>query len=186
MEIDLEKSLEVLKSGGVLLYPTDTVWGLGCDATNPEAVAKIYALKQRAESKSMIVLANHLDMIGQHTNHFPDNVKSYLKTSEKPTTVIYQQAKNLAENVIASDQSVAIRLVNHDFCEALISKFGKPIVSTSANISGKPTPMSFEEIEPAVVDNVDYVVSLQRKNKAAKSSRIIAFNSEGEINVLRD
>lgn len=186
MDIDIQKSLEVLRNGGLLLYPTDTVWGLGCDATNPDAVSKIFALKQRSESKSLIVLTNNETMIEQYVQEFPDNIKMYLEKVDKPTTVIYQNAKMLADNVIAADGSVAIRLAKHVFCEALISEFGKPIVSTSANISGQPTPMTYQEIDQAVVDNVDYVVSLDRKNKAAKSSRIIAFDTNGNIKVLRD
>src|ERR1035437_6171729 len=140
-EQELAKALEVLKSGGTLLYPTDTIWGLGCDATNPKAVEKIFKLKNREESKSLIVLLDDEDNLHKYVDNLPEITFDLLKNIDKPTTIVYSNAKNLAWNVIASDGTVGIRVTRDPFCRDLVKRFGKPIVSTSANISGDPSPI---------------------------------------------
>ena len=186
MKTELENTKTIFQSGGVVLYPSDTVWGIGCDATNYEAVAKIYAIKQRAESKSLIILVDSLEMLRAHIPNIPAKALEILKNPERPTTIIYKNPEQLATNVIAQDNTVAIRVVNHKFCQNLIQQLGKPIVSTSANISGKPTPKSFKEIDKAILDAVDYVVNLPSENETAESSRILRILSDGSTEVLRD
>ena len=175
-----------IAEGNTILYPTDTVWGLGCDATNELAVDKIYKIKHRAESKSLIILVNSIDMLKQYVEYVPQEALDLLKEAKRPTTIVYPRPKNLAKNVVAADDTVAIRIVKHEFCENLIKEFGKPIVSTSANISGEPTPKSFEEISQAILDSVDYVVDLHHDSKNDKSSRILKINTDGTIEVIRD
>ena len=169
-----------------ILYPTDTVWGLGCDATNELAVNKIYKIKHRAESKSLIILVNSIDMLQQYVEHVPQEALDLLKEAKRPTTIVYPRPKNLAKNVVAADNTVAIRIVKHEFCENLIKEFGKPIVSTSANISGQPTPKSFGEISQAILDSVDYVVALQQDSISGISSRILKINLDDTIEVIRE
>ncbi len=185
---DIEKALDVLGKGGVILYPTDTVWGLGCDATNKKAVQRIYEIKQRAESKSLIILANSASMINQYVKMNVSDIESIIdKYQAKPTSIIYPQAINLAKNVIASDQSIAIRLVNHDFCQALLQLFKKPIVSTSANISNQPTPKLFHEISEEVRNSVDYVVKYQQDlTTIPPPSSIIKLLDNGMVKVIRE
>ena len=185
MEQEILKSLEVLKNDEVLLYPTDTVWGLGCDATSNAAVEKIYKIKQRSESKSLIILVAHPEMLQTYIQNIPDSVLEVLQTVAKPTSIIYKKPVGLAKNVVASDNTVAIRIPDNAFCKELIHRFGKPIVSTSANISGNPTPQSFKEIRPAILESVDYVVNLQREERNEKSSTILKVEDNGEIVVLR-
>lgn len=183
---EIKNSLKVLENEQTLLYPTDTVWGIGCDATSDEAVSKIYDIKQRSESKSLIILVNDIEMLKQYVNSISQEVVNLLKSSNKPTTIIYNNPKNLAKNVIASDNTVAIRIVQNYFCKELISAFGKPIVSTSANVSGNETPKSFKEIELSILDSVDYVVDLQRNEVCEKSSTILKLSENGEIIILRN
>lgn len=183
---DVEHCLPVLQSGGIILYPTDTVWGLGCDATNPRAVQKIYQLKQREASKSMIVLlAEERDVIRYVAQ--PDlRVFDYLDETTRPTTVIYQGAIGLADNLIASDGSIAIRIVKDEFCRHLIKRLKKPLVSTSANISGQPAPASFHAIAPEMIAGVDYVVQYrQNDTAAAQPSAVIRWNDDGTVTELR-
>jgi L-threonylcarbamoyladenylate synthase len=183
---DIDNCLEVLHKGGIFLYPTDTIWGIGCDATNEEAVAKIYSLKKRAEEKSMIILlANKKDIIQYITQ--PDlSVLDYLDTVTKPTTVIYDGATGLAENVINKDGTVAIRLTNDDFCKHLLKRFKKPIVSTSANVSGYPPPVIFSDITEEIKNGVDYIVQHRRDDvKTAAPSAIIRWNKNGTPCVIR-
>ena len=183
---DVEKCLEVLNEGGVILYPTDTVWGLGCDATNKEAVQKLYQLKQRPCSKSMVVLVADERDILRHVTQLDLLVFDYLKTVQKPTTVIYQGAVGLAENVIGTDGSVAIRLVHDPFCKHLIKRFRKPVVATSANISGQPTPGLFSEVSTAVREGADYIVQYRQDNlNIALPSAIIKWNRDGSITTIR-
>ena len=181
-----ERIIDDLVGARTILYPTDTVWGIGCDATNEKAVAKIFKIKQRAESKSLIILVNSIEMLRDYVDQVPNDAVRILEQATKPTTIVYPNPKGLAKNVIASDNTVAIRIVKNIFCQKLIQDFGKPIVSTSANISGEPTPKSFGEISRAILDSVDYVVSLQHKSNSAKSSRILKINSDGAIEVIRD
>jgi len=183
---EITNSLEVLKNQKTILYPTDTVWGIGCDATSEVAVSKIYDIKQRSESKSLIILVDGLEMLREYVESISEEVITLLEASKKPTTIIYNNPKNLAKNVIASDNTVAIRIVQNDFCKELIAYLGKPIVSTSANVSGNETPKSFKEIELSILDSVDYVVDLQRNEVCEKSSTILKLGEKGEIIVLRN
>ncbi|CEN44163.1 L-threonylcarbamoyladenylate synthase [Capnocytophaga canis] len=186
MEKDIKKTVETLTNGGTILYPTDTVWGIGCDATNEAAVTKIFSIKQRNESKSLIVLVDSEQMLRDYTEDVADVVFNFIKKNPEPTTVIYPKAKNLAKNVIAVDNSIGIRLVQDDFCQKIIRQFGKPIVSTSANISGKPTPKIFKEIEAEIIHNCDYVVRYRQMDTKVKSpSRLVFFDSNGNIEFLR-
>ena len=185
MKQEIKNSLTALLNKETLLYPTDTVWGIGCDATCEDTVDKIYKLKQRSESKSLIILVSSIEMLQQYIHNIPSEVLELLKTVEKPTSIIYSNPTGLAKNVIAEDNTVAIRIPQNDFCKELIKQFGKPIVSTSANISGEPTPKSFSEISETILDSVDYVVNLQREEKNEKSSTILKVEGNGEIKVLR-
>ena len=183
--VEIQNSLSILKQGKTFAYPTDTVWGLGCDATSEEAVNKIYEIKQRSESKSLIVLVSSFEMLNNYVKVISENVKNVLESSTNPTTIIYSNPVGLAKNVIANDSTVAIRIVQNDFCKSLIEQFGKPIVSTSANISNEPTPKSFSEISTHILDSVDYVVNLHREEVNDKSSTILKVADNGEIIVLR-
>ena len=181
----IEETLEHLINGNTILYPTDTVWGLGCDATNNEAVKEIYKIKNREESKSLIVLVSSLEMLKKYVT-VPAQAVQILESTTKPTTIIYSNPKGIASNIVnKEDNTLAIRIVQNDFCEELIEKFGKPIVSTSANVSGNPTPKSFSEIEKAILDSVDYIVNLQQDKVSEKSSTILKIEGE-EIIVIRE
>lgn len=183
---EINKALEVLKSGGVILYPTDTVWGLGCDATNVEAVAKVYALKNRADSKSMIILLDTDNKIQSYVSEVPDVAYDLIEFSEKPLTIIYSGAKNLAKNLINEDGSIGIRIPKHNFCEQLIQRFRKPIVSTSANISGANSPANFSEINQEIIDGVDYVVDLEQERLEKKQpSTILKLEPDGQFVFIR-
>lgn len=186
MKKEVQESYQVLKKGKLLLYPTDTVWGIGCDATNPKAVQKIYDLKKREESKALICLVSDFDMLRNYVAFLPDNLENIIQQQTKPTTVIYHSSKNLASNLIAEDNSIAIRVCKTDFCQALFKKFKKPIVSTSANISGTPTPKTYEQINAEIKKGVDYIVNLQTDKKNAQPSNIIKIEKDGSIQVIRD
>jgi L-threonylcarbamoyladenylate synthase len=185
MSTEIHKALEVLKAKQILLYPTDTVWGIGCDATSVEAVNKVFKIKNRSESKSLIILVDSIEMLQQYIPKISKNIISLINSSTKPTTIIYNNPTGLAKNVVANDDTVAIRIPENEFCKQLISSFGKPIVSTSANVSGNATPKSFKEIEQAILDSVDYIVNLQREVVNDKSSTILKVGENGEIIVLR-
>lgn len=185
MNKDINKAVEFLKVGGVILYPTDTVWGLGCDATNAEAIQKIYELKQRDDSKSMLVLVNGDAMLNKYVKEVPELAWDIVDMAMKPTTIIYPEANNLPDNLIADDKSIGIRIVREGVSHQLISKFGKPIVSTSANISNQPTPSSYEEISNEVIDKVDYVFPSEYDQGIGRSSSIIKLGYNGEIQVIR-
>ncbi len=186
MEEEIKNALEVLRKGGSLLYPTDTVWGLGCDARNKEAVNKIYKLKQRAEYKSMVILVCDEKMLNRYVKDVPAIAWDLIETATRPLTIIYPGARMLAENVIAADGSVGIRLVKDEFCKNLIHKFGKPIVSTSANISGEPAPSSFKDIKLDVLNKVDYIVNYRQKEiNNTQPSSIIKVALNGEIKIIR-
>jgi L-threonylcarbamoyladenylate synthase len=183
---DIIQSLETLRQGGLILYPTDTIWGIGCDATNPEAVKKIFLLKQRSESKSMIVLLADPKDINRYTSHAEPFITEYLKKTTKPTTIIYEGALGLAENLISKDGSIAIRIVREDFCRHLIKRFRKPIVSTSANISGQDSPQNFAGISERIKQGVDYIVKYrQNDNQMAKASSMIRFSKSGIPTIIR-
>lgn len=185
MQQEINKCIEVLKSGGVILYPTDTVWGIGCDASNEEAVKKIYELKQREDSKSMIVLVANDAMLQKHVVEIPDLAWDIIDLATKPTTIIYPKAKQLAKNVVAENGSIGIRMVKQGFTSQLVQKFNKPLVSTSANISGKPTPNNFSEIANEIKKGVDFVVNPTFDNGNHQPSSIIKMGLKGEIEVLR-
>lgn len=185
MDKDITEMLASLQAGKTVLYPTDTVWGLGCDAKNSKAVKRIYQLKQREESKSLIILVDGISMLKEYIGKLPEKALDILEKSEKPTTIIYEDARNLAPNTIAADGTIAIRIVQNEFCKKVIAAFGSPIVSTSANISGEPTAKSFAEISSAIVNNVDYVVTLYRDEVAEKSSTILKLAGE-DVLVIRE
>ncbi|PCH78172.1 MAG: threonylcarbamoyl-AMP synthase [Flavobacteriaceae bacterium] len=176
---------EGLVSNGTILYPTDTVWGIGCDATSEEAVQKIFEIKQRAESKSLIILVDGVEMLKEYVSDIPEKVITLLKNTTKPTTIIYKNPRGLAKNVVADDNTVAVRIVKHAFCEKLIACLGKPIVSTSANVSGEETPVSFEKISSSILNSVDYIVNLPLENESTNSSTILRMLDTGEFEVLR-
>ena len=183
---DIKECITVLQKGGLILYPTDTIWGIGCDAADEQAVEKIFSLKKRDDKKSMIVLvANEKDIYNYVEN--PDKkIFDYLNSTKDPTTVIYEHAKNIAQNLINSDGTIAIRIVKDDFCKALITQFKKPIVSTSANISGTPFPQNFNEISAEIKNGVKYIVQHRQNDlMSSQPSSIIKLNTEGKIEVLR-
>lgn len=184
-ETDIEKCLQVLKNGGLILYPTDTVWGIGCDATNEKAVERVYALKKRPDEKAMIVLVADEREVLQYVASPDLQVFDYLQETKKPTTVIYDGAIGLADNLVAQDGSIAIRICKEEFCRHLIKRFRKPVVSTSANISGKPTAKIFTDIEDEIKDGVDYVVNYRQDDKTiAAPSSVIKWDN-GKVEVLR-
>lgn len=182
---EVHNAYEVIAKGGIILYPTDTVWGIGCDATNEEAVKKIYALKQREETKSMIVLMNGDRMLHSVFHSIPEVAWQILDLSEKPTTLILDQPKNVAKNIIASDNTLGMRLVKEPFCFKLMERMKRPLVSTSANISGEVTPKSFKEISPAILNGVDYVVQLHQDKICAKPSTVIKLTQDAQVTVIR-
>ncbi|NNM23255.1 MAG: threonylcarbamoyl-AMP synthase [Flavobacteriaceae bacterium] len=186
MKAEIEQALATLKRGGLILHPTDTVWGIGCDATNELAVEKVYALKKRSDSKALICLVSDFKMLNQFVENVPEVAYDILKFAAKPTTIIYDDPIRVAENLIAEDNSLAIRVVQDDFSKQLIRKFRRPIVSTSANLSGKPTPANFREISSEILEGVDYVVNLHRTKKAAKPSAIIKLKNDGTVTVIRN
>ena len=185
-EKDIEQCLQVLKNGGLILYPTDTVWGIGCDATNEKAVEKVYRLKKRSDEKAMIVLAADEREVLQHVAAADLSVFDYLQEAKKPTTVIYERAIGLADNLIGEDGSIAIRICEEPFCKHLVKRFRKPIVSTSANISGEPTAKIFSAISEEIKKAVDYIVQYrQDDSKLAEPSAVIKWEN-GKIIVVRD
>ena len=186
METDLQKCLEVLKNGGTILYPTDTIWGIGCDATNNKAVDKIYRMKKRMESKSLIILVEDEERLKQYTGTIPGIAWDLIRSVDTPLTIIYPKARNLAKSVIAEDGSIAIRIVKNEFCVQLIRRLDKPIVSTSANISGQTPPLMFKQISSEIKKEVDYVVTLyQDILREVKPSTIIRLMETGEFEIIR-
>jgi len=187
MHEDLKAAADILKQGGIILYPTDTIWGLGCDATREDAVNKIFTLKQRREDKSMLILLDEAEKLINYMAEVPEIALNILKVADKPLTIIYPNAQNLAKNLIADDGSIGIRIVQDEFCSRLIRKFGRPIVSTSANISGKPWPGDFKNIDESIVKGVDYVVRWQQHGELrGKPSGIIKVGVNGEVRVIRE
>jgi L-threonylcarbamoyladenylate synthase len=183
---EINNALAVLKNGGVILYPTDTVWGLGCDATNEEAVAKISEIKGRASHKSFIVLLSTANQLQSYVTEIPDVAYELIEYAENPLTIVFSGAKNLAKNVINADGSVGIRIVKHTFCEELIQRFRRPITSTSSNLSGEPTPQFFDEISQEIIDSVDYVVDFEQELSVVKKpSTIIKLGPSGQFEFIR-
>jgi L-threonylcarbamoyladenylate synthase len=185
INFEIQNAFEVIKNGGIILYPTDTVWGIGCDATNAEAVAKIYKLKQRAETQSMICLMNGEKMMYNVFKEIPEVAWQIIDFSEKPTTLILDKPRNVAQNIIATDNTLGIRIVKEPFCYKLMERMKKPLVSTSANISGQPTPQSYKEINPEIINGVDYVVNLHRDKICKNPSTIIKLTNDSQVKVIR-
>ena len=183
---EIEKCCEILKKGGLILYPTDTIWGIGCDGRNEDAVKKVYDLKQRVDSKSMIVLLDRDARLHQFVTDVPEVAWDVLDAAERPMTIIYPAAKGLPDNLVAKDGSIAIRIPKPSFCNALVHKFRHPIVSTSANISGEPSPKRFGDIDRRIFDGVDYIVNLDHDKQGGKSSSILKIALNGEIEIIRD
>jgi L-threonylcarbamoyladenylate synthase len=193
----LAKALETLRSGGTILYPTDTVWGLGCDATCPEAVARIFEIKQRSDSKSLVLLASDLDMVAKYVKEIPSIAVDLVEVNDAPMTIIYPGAIageegapgdrwHLARNTVAADGSVGIRIPLMEWCRQLVFKLGRPIVSTSANISGEPTPQRFSDIPQEIKDAVDFVVPPSVDTESTgKASQILKVGLRGEIEIIR-
>ena len=183
---DIDHCLSVLKTGGLILYPTDTIWGIGCDATDPAAVSKIFTLKQRAETKSLIVLMADKKDILKYTSQPDLRIFDFLHTVKKPTTIIYEGAVGLAANLVSADGSVGIRLVDDPFCRHLIKRLRKPLVSTSANISQKPAPAFFNAIDPAIKNGVDYIVRHRQDDTTPREpSAIVRWNKDATVTVIR-
>ena len=186
-EEDIKKACEVMQKGGIILYPTDTVWGIGCDATNPESVKKVYEIKKREDSKSMLVLVDNIVKIDFYVENPPEIAFDLIELSEKPLTIIYSHARNLATNLIAEDGSVGIRVTNEDFSRKLCQKFKKAVVSTSANISGEKTPSNFAEISSEIINSVDYVVKYRQEDPSKpQPSGIIKIGDGGLVKVIRE
>lgn len=183
---DLKETLSTLKAGGVILYPTDTVWGIGCDATNAEAVKKIYKIKQREDNKSLIILMDNVNLIRQYVTMVPEIAYELIEVTDTPLTIIYPGGKNIATNLISEDGSIGIRICNEEFVSRLISGLRKPIVSTSANLSGENTPAVFNDISQKIKDSVDYVVKYRQEDNVKNSpSSIIKIESDGSIKIIR-
>lgn len=186
MNQDIKKALEVLRNGGIILYPTDTIWGLGCDAENETAVKRIYEIKKRIDSKSMLILIDTPMRLEMYVEEVPEIAWDLIEQTNKPLTIIYPKAKNLAANLVADDGSIGIRMVDEPFCNQLISRFQKPIVSTSANISGETAPAYFDAISQEIIDAVDYVVTYRQDDLSEnKSSSILKLSSGGLIEIIR-
>ncbi len=199
----LAETLDVLKKGGVILYPTDTVWGIGCDATNPEAVARVYDIKHRSDSKALVLLACDMDMICRFVRVIPDIAVQLVDVNDRPMTLIYPGAIHgnapkggekavadrhfLAYNAVAEDETVGIRIPNMDFCKDLVYKLGRPLVSTSANVSGEPTPHKFADIPEEIRSAVDYIVEpALEKTSSGQASQILKVGIDGEIQIIRE
>ena len=182
--IEIETAITFLKKGRLILYPTDTVWGIGCDATSSKAIENLYNLKKRDEGKAMICLVNDYQMLKSYIPKISISQLSYLN-SKNPTTVIFENSIGISEKALGENKSIAMRIPKHNFCNKLITKFGKPIISTSANISNKQSPLNFHQIENEILDGVDYVVNLEKETLTKKTSRIIKINSFGEISIIR-
>lgn len=181
----IQKTIYFIENQKVILYPTDTIWGIGCDATDEKAVQKIYQIKKRSETKSLILLVSDLEMLKKYVQ-LPKDFSYFLNQQKKPTSVIYENPNGLAINTIASDNTIAIRVVQDDFCKQLIAQFGKPIVSTSANISGEPSPSCFAEISPEIKNSVDFIVPYRQDDFQKKtSSQLVRIGENGEVKILR-
>ena len=183
---DIKNAFEVLIKGGIILYPTDTIWGIGCDATNEDAVQRIFALKQRADSKAMLTLIDNSAKLEAYVSEVPEMAWDLIELTDKPLTIIYSGGKNLANSLLSEDGSVGIRVTNEQFSKRLCERFRKPIVSTSANISGQPSPSSFNEISEEVKNGVDYIVSYRREEQIKCSpSGIIRLGADNSIQIIR-
>jgi len=186
MQDDIKKAVGVLKKGGIILYPTDTIWGLGCDATNADAVARIFKIKKREDTKSMLVLMENPALLERYVDNVPDIAWDLVEISNTPLTVIYFNAKNLAANLIAKDGSIGIRFTKEEFSSRLLQNFRRPVVSTSANISGQPSPSVFDEISEDIKNQVDYIVEYRQNDLTpAQPSSVIKLWPDGRIDIIR-
>lgn len=187
LRLEAEAAARALRAGGLILYPTDTVWGIGCDATNPEAVAKVYALKRSENKKSMLVLCASADMVARYVRLAPPIAYEVMELADKPLTLILPGASGLAPNLIPEEGTLGVRVPDHPFCQALLRAFGRPVVSTSANLSGEPAAVSLADTARAVVEGVDFVVSPRFEGKPTrKPSAIVAFTEEGTVRIVRE
>lgn len=184
----MDEIISILRKGGVILYPTDTVWGLGCDATNSQAVARVYAIKKRTEEKSMIVLVDKIDSVAKYAQRVPDIAWDLLENAQggSPLTVILEGGVGVADNLLPAQKTIAIRVPEHKFCGELLRKFNRPLVSTSANISGEPSPLTFDAISPEILAAVDFIVPIEYQGSpTGKPSSIISLSQNGQIQIIR-
>ncbi len=185
-QTDINRALETLRNGGLILYPTDTIWGIGCDATNPEAVDRVFRLKGRDHTKSLIILLDSDHKLQSYVHEVPEVAYQLIEYTERPLTIVYSSAKNLAPNLLAEDGSIGIRIVQHPFCSALLQRFRKPIVSTSANLSGLPAPATFSEVDQTIIDGVDYVVNYgQDDTRPGAASIVMKLEPGGRFSFIR-
>jgi len=183
---EIENSVAALKANKVILYPTDTIWGIGVDATNSKAVQRIYKIKKRDSDKSMIILLDSMDKLKEYVVEVPDIAYELIEKTRVPLTIVYPKAKNLAKNLVPKDGSIAIRVVSGEYCSALIKQLGRPVVSTSANLSGEPAPVTFHNVSKAIIEKVDYVVDLfHSRINALKPSTVIKMGEDGMFEILR-
>jgi L-threonylcarbamoyladenylate synthase len=183
---DLDSVIDVLKKGGIIVYPTDTIWGIGCDATNVDAVSRIFEIKERTDTKSMLVLLDSVQKLPLYVRQVPELAWDLVELAEKPTTIIYPEGINLASNLLAADGSIGIRITKDEFCIQLLRTLGKPLVSTSANISGMPSQALFKDIGSKIISKADYVVSYRRNDKTIKPpSSIIRLGIDNSIKIIR-
>lgn len=186
MTEDIKKACEVMAAGGIILYPTDTIWGIGCDATNEKAVQRVYELKRRTDNKAMLVLMDSEAKLDRYVSDVPDIAWDLISVSDKPLTIIYSSAKNLATNLLGADGSVGIRITNEEFSKKLCERFRKPLVSTSANVSGEPSPANFSEVSEVIKEGVDYIVSYRQDDMSKVApSGIIKLGAGGLVQVIR-
>lgn len=187
MNEDIKQAFDVLVAGGLILYPTDTIWGIGCDATNEDAVRKVYELKKRIDSKALITLLDNPVKLDYYISDVPEIAWDLIELTDKPLTIIYEGARNVASNLIAEDGSLGIRITKEKFSQTLCQRFRKAIVSTSANISGKPSPQSFIDISEEIKSGVDYIVKYRQSERSdSKPSSIIKLGSSGQIQIIRE
>lgn len=187
MDQEIIKVAGILRQGGIILYPTDTVWGIGCDATNAEAVEKIYALKHSVNKTSMLVMMDSVDMVARNMGKIPDVAWQLFELSDKPLTLVLPNAMSVAGNLIPEERTLGVRIPKHDFCIKLIRRLGRPVVSTSANISGQPAPSSFDGIDPAIKAGVDYIVPHRWEgNPTGRPSSIIQLGEGGQVKIIRE
>jgi len=187
MQEEVARALEVVRKGGIILYPTDTVWGLGCDAANADAVARIYRLKRSENKKSMLVLCASADMVVRYVDRAPGIAFEVMELATKPLTLILPGATGVAANLIPDEGTLGVRIPDHEFCRRLLRAVGRPLVSTSANISGAETPAGLQDVAREIVDGVDFVVDPRFEGKPTrKASSIIAFGEGGEVKIIRD
>jgi L-threonylcarbamoyladenylate synthase len=185
-EEDIKEALNILRKGGIIVYPTDTIWGIGCDPTHEASVNRIFQIKSREENKSLIILTNGISMVERYVKEIPEIIYELADISDSPLTIIYPSGKNLAAGVCSDDGSVGIRICNDEFCNELIGRFRKPIVSTSANFSGRPAPANYSEIDKDVLAKADYVVKYRQNDRSAHTaSPVIKINSDGTIKIIR-